>query len=159
VNYRPGRAIAFGVLLLAAALVGPRFVKESVAASSLLSDVQLGKIKGWIGEHGGPDSISKIVTDILGLTESNQTITSRALAVHASDGAIHQIDVLPNRKGYLVAYFHDGSAQIFWANQSFALQSAVEGARDARPAAMSVPEAEAGLNEELAWWATFADTH
>ena len=158
-NYRPGRAIVFGILLLAAALAGPRFVKESMAASSPLSDAQLGKIKGWIGEHGGPDSISKIVTDILGLTESNQTITSRALAVHASDGAIHQIDVLPNRKGYLVGYFHDGGAQIFWAGLNFALQSAVEGARDARPASMSAPEAEAGLNEELAWWATFADTH
>jgi hypothetical protein len=159
VNYRLGRAVVFGVLLLVAALAGPRFVKDSMAASGPLSDIQLGKINGWIGEHGGPDSISKIVTDILGLTESNQTITSRALAVHASDGAIHQIDVLPNRKGYLVAYFHEGSAQIFWASQNFVLQSAVEGARDARPAAMSVPEAEAGLNEELAWWSTFADTH
>jgi hypothetical protein len=157
VNYRPSRAI--GILLLAVALAGPRFVNDSVAATGQLSAVQLGKINGWIGEHGGPDSISKIVTDILGLTQGNQTITSRALAVHGSDGAIHQIDVLPNRKGYLLAYFHDSSAEIFWANPGFALQSAVEGARDARPAAMSVPEAEAGLNQELAWWATFADTH
>lgn len=158
-NYRPRRATVFGILLLAAVLAGPSFVNESVAAASQLSDIQLGKIKGWIGEHGGPDSVSKILTDILGLTQDNQTITSRALAVHGSDGAIHQIDVLPNRKGYLVAYFHDRSAEIFWANLNFGLQSAVEGARAARPAAMSVPEAEAGLKQELAWWATFADTH
>jgi hypothetical protein len=147
--------------LLLAVLLAPRFVSESAAADRELSDVQLGKIKGWIVEHGGPDSISKVVTDILGLTQGNETITSRALAVHGSDSAtdIHQIDILPNRKGYLEAHFHDGRAEIFWADSNFHLQFAVEGARDARPAAMSFLDAQAGLNDELAWWATFADTH
>ena len=158
----PGRVICFGVCcLLIAALLASGFVGESAAADRPLSDIQLGKIKGWIVEHGGPDSISKIVTDILGLTQGNETITSHALAVHGSDSAadIHQFDILPDRKGYLEAHFHDGRAEIFWADMNFNLQFAVEGARDARPAAMSFPEAQAGLSDELAWWATFADTH
>jgi hypothetical protein len=134
---------------------------RAAATEHPLSETQLAKVKSWLVEHGGPDSISKIVTDILGLTQGNETVTSRALAVHGSDSPtdIHQIDILPSNKGYLEAHFHDGKAEIFWADLNFNLQSAVEGARDARPGLMSFPEAQAGLNDELAWWATFADTH
>jgi hypothetical protein len=155
------RAIFFGAFCLLIIAFGlPRFTGESLAASRALSDAQLNKIKGFLAEHGGPDSVSKIVTDILGLTQGNETITSRALAVHGDNPSdIHQIDILPNRVGYLETHFHDGRAEIFWADPNFNLQFAVEGARDARPAAISFPEAEAGLAAELAWWANFADTH
>jgi hypothetical protein len=149
-------AAFLGFLLAAGCIVG-----RAAATERPLSEAQLAKIKGWLVEHGGPDSISKIVTDILGLTQGNETITSRALAVHGSDSPadIHQIDVLPNDKGYLEAHFHDGRAEIFWADLNFNLQFAVEGARDARPSAMSFPDAQAGLKDELAWWASFAEAH
>jgi hypothetical protein len=149
-------AAFLGFLLIAGGMVG-----RAAATERALSEAQLAKIKGWLVEHGGPDSISKIVTDILGLTQGNETITSRALAVHDSDSPadIHQIDILPNNKGYLEAHFHDGRAEIFWADLNFNLQFAVEGARDARPDLMSFPEAEGGLRREIVWWARFADAH
>jgi hypothetical protein len=147
--------VAF-VFLLAVGCIG-----QATATAAPLSEAQLAKVKGWIGEHGGLDSVSKIVTDILGLTQGNETIVSRALAVHDPDSQtdIHQIDVLPNGKGYLEAHFHDGKAEIYWADLNFNLQFAVEGARDSRPDLMSFPEAESGLRRELAWWAKFAETH
>ena len=43
------------------------------------------KIKGWIAQHGTDDSVNKMVTDILGLTQGNETISSRALAVEAPE--------------------------------------------------------------------------
>jgi hypothetical protein len=159
---RPNRPVLFLIgVLLGFLLAGGRIVDDTAAAERPLSDVQLAKIKGWIAEHGSADSVNKIVTDILGLTQGDETISSPALAVRGSEGEteIHQIDVLPGDKGYLEAHFHDDKAEIYWADLNFTLQFAVDGVRGARPALMSFPEAEGGLRRELAWWAKFADTH
>jgi hypothetical protein len=136
-------------------------VDGAAAAERPLSEAQLAKIKSWIAEHGSADSVNKIVTDILGLTQGDETISSRALAVRGSEGEtdVHQIDVLPNGRGYLEAHFHDDKAEIYWADVNFTLQFAVDGVRGARPDLMSFPEAEGGLRQELSWWARFADTH
>ena len=151
----------FGVTLLCLLLAGSSIVHDAAAAGRPLSDVQLEKIIGWIAEHGSADSVNKIVTDILGLTQRDETISSRALAVRGSEGEtdIHQIDVLPDGKGYLEAHFHGDKAEIYWADLNFTLQSAVDGVRGARPDLMSFPEAEGGLRRELVWWARFADAH
>jgi hypothetical protein len=159
---RPNRPVSFVVFaLLSFMLAGGGIVDCAAAAERPLSEAQLAKIKGWIAEHGSADSVNKIVTDILGLTQGDETISSRALAVRGSEGEadIHQIDVLPDGKGYLEARFHDGKAEIYWADVNFTLQFAVDGVRGARPDLMSFPQAEGGLREELAWWARFADTH
>jgi hypothetical protein len=137
------------------------FLPVAAAAGRSLSDVQRDKIKGWIAQYGSDDSINKMVTDILGLTRDNETISSRALAVKGSgkDNEIHQIDILPDGKGYLAVHIHQEHAEIYWADRDFALIFAVDGVRGGRPDAMSFPEAQAGLSNELEWWATFADAH
>ncbi len=159
---RPNRLVSFlAFTLLGLLLVGGCIVDGAAAAERPLSEAQLAKIKGWIAEHGSADSVNKIVTDILGLTQGDETISSRAIAVRGSEGEtdIHQLDILPNGKGYLEAHSHGDNAEIYWADLSFTLQFAVDGARGARPALMSFPEAEGGLRREWAWWAKFADTH
>jgi hypothetical protein len=159
---RPNWPVSFAVFALLSLLpAAGRIVDGAAAAERPLSEAQLEKIKGWIAEHGSADSVNKIVTDILGLTQGDETISSRALAVRGSEGEtdIHQIDVLPNGRGYLEAHFHDNKAEIYWADVNFTLQFAVDGVRGARPDLMSFPEAEGGLHQELSWWARFADTH
>jgi hypothetical protein len=158
---RPNWPVSFLICaFLGLLLAGGRIINVA-AAEQPLSEAQLAKIKGWIAEHGSADSVNKIVTDILGLTQGDETISSHALAVRGSEGEadIHQIDVLSDGKGYLEAHFHDGKAEIYWADVNFVLQFAVDGVRGARPDLMSFPEAEGGLRQELAWWAKFADTH
>jgi hypothetical protein len=159
------RAIWFAIfpaLFFILVAAGPgRFVQATLAAERPLSDAQIDKIKGWIAQYGTSDSVNKIVTDILGLTQNDETISSRALAVWGSegDGEIHQFDILPNGKGYLEAHFHQDKAEIYWADKDLGLVFAVDGVRGGRPAEMSFPDAQAGLSNELAWWAKFADTH
>ena len=89
-----GSAALVGFLLVAA----PGRFASVAAAERSLSDVQRDKIKGWIAQYGTDDSVNKMVTDILGLTRDNETISSRALAVKGSgsDNEIHQIDILPD---------------------------------------------------------------
>jgi len=153
-----GVAALIGCLL--AGVSGP-VLRAAAAAERSLSAVERDKIKGWIAQYGTDDSVNKMVTDILGLTRDNETISSRALAVKASGNGneIHQIDILPNGKGYLAAHFHQDHAEIYWADSTFGLVFAVDGVRGGRPDAMSFPEAQAGLSNELEWWAGFADTH
>jgi hypothetical protein len=159
------RAISFVIVpalfFILLATVPGRFMRGALAAERPLSDAQVEKIKGWIAQYGSNDSINKIVTDILGLTQNDETISSRALAIKGSDSdsEIHQLDILPDGKGYLEAHFHQDQAEIYWADKDFALVFAVDGVRGGRPAAMSFPDAQAGLGSELAWWAKFIDTH
>jgi hypothetical protein len=161
---RQGRAI---LSISSTALIGfllaavPSNFASVDAAERSLSDFQRDKIKGWIAQYGTDDNINKMVTDILGLTRENETISSRALAAKGSgsDNEIHQIDILPDGKGYLAVHLHQDHAEIYWADRNFALIFAVDGVRGGRPDAMSFPEAKAGLSNEMEWWAMFADTH
>jgi hypothetical protein len=153
-----GLAVLIGYLFMA---VPGHFLGVAAAAEQSLSDVRRDKIKGWIAQYGTDDSVNKMVTDILGLTRDKETISSRALAAKGSgtDNEIHQIDILPDGKGYLAVHLHQDRAEIYWADRNFALIFAVDGVRGGRPDAMSFPEAQAGLADELDWWAKFADTH
>jgi hypothetical protein len=122
-----GSAALIGFLLVAA----PGRFASVAAAERSLSDGQRDKIKGWIAQYGTDDSVNKMVTDILGLTRDNETISSRALAVRGSgsDNEIHQIDILPDGKGYLAVHLHQDHAEIYWADKNFALIFAVDGVR------------------------------
>jgi hypothetical protein len=159
-----GRPVSFVIavaLLVAVVAASGRFVCQVAAADRPLSDAQLDKLKGWIAQRGNDDSVNKIVTDILGLTRDQETISSRALAVRGSvtEIDIHQIDILPDGKGYLEVHFHDDKAEIYWADRDLNLVFAVDGVHGGRPDAMSLADAQVGLRDELEWWAKFIDTH
>lgn len=128
-------------------------------ATQSLSPGQLQKINGWIADKGKDIAVTPIITDILGLTKSDQTLTCRAFAAEGDAGEIHQIYVLPDGKGYLEAHFYKDRIDVYWTDRNFALLAAVEGVRDQRPAAASFADAQYGFGFESAWWAKYADAH
>jgi hypothetical protein len=94
---RIGSAAIAALLVVAPAAEPDGFVRGAAAAERALSDTQLKKINGWIAEKGRTIEVSEIITDILGLTQNNETMTSRAFATRDSENAdeIHVIFILP----------------------------------------------------------------
>jgi len=136
------------------------FVRAGIAAERALSDAQLKKIDEWIADKGRDIAVSPVMTDILGLTKEDQTISCRAFAAEdAANGEIHQIYVLPEHKGYLAARFHEDRVEVYWTDQDLVLKAALSGVRGELPAATSFQDAQAGFGKEMAWWANYADTH
>lgn len=129
------------------------------AATQVLSAAQLQKINGWIADKGRDITVTPIITDILGLTNGNQTLTCRAFATEGDGGEVHQIYVLPDGKGYLEAHFFKDRLDVYWADKNFALLAAVEGVRGQKPKAASFADAQYGFDFESAWWAKYADAH
>ena len=158
---RPISLVVLAALIAAVLTAAPDyFVRVAVAASRTLSDVQLKKINGWIADKGNDVVISAVITDILGLTENDQTISSRAFAaVDGENSEIHQVYLLPQGKGYLEDHFHQDKVEVYWTDKDFVLIAALTGARGEKPGATSFPEAQYGFSKEVAWWAKFADTH
>ena len=163
-RYRPNRPILFvafaalvSLLIAAAANVS---VPRAVAAERALSEAQIKKIDGWIAEKGSDIAVSAVLTDILGLTRNDETISSRAFSARdAENNEIHQIYLLPQGKGYLVDRFHQDSVEVYWADQDLVLISGLTGIRGQKPASTSFAEAQFNFAHEVAWWAKFADTH
>jgi hypothetical protein len=151
---------AIAVLILSTAALAPGLVmRTSTAAERALSDCQLKKINGWIADQGKDIAVSAVITEILGLTKNDQTISARGYA--ALDGAngneIHQIFILPEGKGYLADHFHQDKVEVYWADKDLVLLTALSGVRGARPEVMFFQDAQAAFNNELTWWAKFAD--
>jgi hypothetical protein len=142
------------------ALVPCGVVRPAFAAERSLSDAQFAKINGWIAAKGNDVAISPVITDILGLTQNDQTISSRAFAAvdPESGNEIHQIYLLPGLKGYLVDHFHQDKVEVYWTDKDLVLKAALAGVRGEKPGLTSFPEAQAAFMSELAWWAKFADT-
>jgi hypothetical protein len=158
---RIGSAAIATLLVASPAAVPNDFVRAAVAAERALSDAQLKKINGWITEKGRTIEVSEIITDILGLTQNNETMTSRAFATRDSENAdeIHVIFILPVGKGYLEERFHQDKIEIYWADKNLVLISALTGIRGGQPAIMSFQEAKAGYDHDLKWWAKYAETN
>ncbi|MGC1777033.1 MAG: hypothetical protein WBB34_03750 [Xanthobacteraceae bacterium] len=129
------------------------------AATQVLSAAQIQKINGWITDKGRDIAVTPIITDILGLTNGNQTLTCRAFATEGDGGEVHQIYVLPDGKGYLEAHFYKDRLDVYWADKNFALLAAVEGVRGQKPTAASFADAQYGFDFESAWWAKYADAN
>src|ERR1700686_1078797 len=73
--------VAVAVLALSAiALTRSALVPASVAAERPLSEAQLKKINGWIADQGRDIAVSAVITEILGLTKNDQTISARGYA-------------------------------------------------------------------------------
>ena len=92
---------AIAVLALSAAALTPgALVRASVAAERPLSDAQLKKINGWIADQGRDIAVSAVITEILGLTKNEETISARGYAaLDAENGnEIHQIFICRRAK-------------------------------------------------------------
>ena len=115
-----GNATIAALLVVAPAAVATGFARGAVAAERALSDAQLKKINGWIAEKGRTVEVSEIITDILGLTQNNETIASRAFATRDSENAdeIHVMFILPVGKGYLEERFHQDRIEVYWADNN-----------------------------------------
>ena len=156
---RIGIAAVAVLILSAAALVPGAVVRTSTAAERALSEVQLKKINGWIADQGKDIAVSAVITEILGLTKNDQTISARGYAAldAANGNEIHQIFILPEGKGYLADHFHQDKVEVYWADKNLVLLTALSGVRGARPEIMFFQDAQAAFNNELTWWAKFAD--
>jgi hypothetical protein len=146
---------AIAVLALGAAALAP----GAFAAERPLSEAQLRKINGWIADQGREIAVSAIITEILGLTKNDQTMSARGYAAldPANGNEIHQIFVLPEGKGYLADHFHQDKVEVYWADKDLVLLTALSGIRGAKPEIMFFQDAQAGFNSELTWWAKYAD--
>jgi hypothetical protein len=129
------------------------------APTQTLSAAQMQKINGWIAEQGRDIAITPIITDILGLTRGDHTISCRAFAAEGEGNEIHQIYLLPEGQGYLDAHFYKDKLDVYWADKNFALLAALNGVRGEKPAASSFADAQYGFAFELAWWGKYADAH
>ena len=129
------------------------------APTQSLSAAQSQKINGWIAGQGRDIAITPIITDILGLTKADHTISCRAFAAEGEGNEIHQIYLLPEGQGYLDAHFYKDKLDVYWADKNFALLAALNGVRGEKPAASSFADAQYGFAFELAWWGKYADAH
>jgi hypothetical protein len=147
------------LVLIAGALVPGAVVRTSTAAERALSDAQLKKIDGWIADQGKDIAVSAVITEILGLTKNDQTISARGYAAldAANGNEIHQIFILPGGNGYLADHFHQDKVEVYWADKDLVLLTALSGVRGARPEIMFFQDAQAAFNNELRWWAKYAD--
>ena len=151
---RIGIAVA-AVLALGIAALAP----AALAAQRPISEAQLKKINGWIADQGKDIAVSALITEILGLTKNDQTISARGYAAldPANGNDIHQIFILPESKGYLADHFHQDKVEVYWADKDLVLLTALSGVRGAKPEVMFFQDAQAGFNSELTWWAKYAD--
>ena len=153
------RTLFATVIVLACAGVLDAFAGATVAAAERpLSDAQLRKIEAWVAARGADAGLSKMVTDILGLTKDNETMSARGFAEKdAESNDVHQINILPGSKGYLVFHLHQNKIEVYWADQELVLISAETGAREGKPAAdVSFQEAQAGYRADGPLPALFA---
>jgi hypothetical protein len=159
-RYSLSRAIPFSILavllFIFLAAVPQGVTRAAAAAERALSDAELNKINGWIAGQGRDVTLTPIITDILGLTQNNQTMTCHAFgAVDPDTDDIRHIYLLPAGKGYLIDYFHAQIVEVYWMDKDLALS----GIRGQPPAPISFQQAQFGFGNELGWWAKFADTH
>jgi hypothetical protein len=161
--HRPLRSVfcAVAVVLAVTVIASGPLTHTAAAAERALSDEQKRKIDGWIAQDGRETPMNKMVTDILGLTKNDETISPRAYVVKGTEDAseIHQIEILPRNQGYLVGHAHQDKLEIYWTDNDLVLISTAAGTRGGHGEQMSFADAQRELGKELGFWAKFADTH
>jgi hypothetical protein len=162
-SHGPTRLLSFPVIaaLILTVLAGVHCgdVRAAAAAERSLTAAQIGKINALIADKGRDVAVSALITDILGLTRNDETISSRAFAAADTENGndIHQIYLLPQGRGYLEGHFYQDKVEVYWLNRDFVLIAALSGVRGEKPAQTSFQEAQFGFGKELAWWAKFTD--
>jgi hypothetical protein len=163
-RHRQSRPISFAIfaaLMCGCLAAAPNAVTRGTAAAATqsLSAVEIKKIDDLIAQQGRDIAISPLITDIVGLTQNDQTITCRAFgAVDPDTNDIRHIYLLPADKGYLIDYFHANIVEVYWTDKNLALIAALSGVRGQKPGPVTFQQAQFGFGNELAWWAKFADT-
>jgi hypothetical protein len=137
----------------------PPATTQAAPASQSLTEAELKKIDGLIAQQGRDIAVTPIITEILGLTKGDQTMTCHAFAAVGDGNEVHQIYLLPDGKGYLASHFYKDKVDVYSVDKSFALVAALEGISGKYPAPTSFADAQYGYNFEVAWWAKYADTH
>lgn len=137
------------------------------AAAPPLSQAQLKKIGDALADKGKVVLAAKTVTDALGLTKNDETISSPALTVKERDnGLIHQFQPLPQGAGYIVGNIGPTTMEVYWADKNLVLVAAISSVHnmltnslpnEALVAAVPVAQAQPDFANELAYWATVAD--
>jgi len=166
-------ALAISIIVTQVSAIAPTFIiatpaaAQSAASAPKLSEAQLEKLIDTMPIEGKIVTAEKRVTDTLGLTKNNETLTSRALTVKERAGVLfHQIQLLPGGKGYLFGNIGPTTVQVFWADKNLVLVAAMTSVKGGPTAGMTggmmvyptpVKEAAPDFSNELAYWATVAD--
>jgi hypothetical protein len=124
-----------------------------------VTEAELKRINDLIAQQGRDIAITPIITEILGITRDNQTLTCHAFAAVGDGNEVHQIYLLPDGKGYLAAHFYKDKLDVYSVDKNFALVAALEGIRGQAPAPTTFADAQYGYHFEQTWWAKYADTH
>ena len=135
------------------------FFASAVAETQPISDAQLKKINEIIAVKGNEVTINKMISGLLGATKNDDPVSSRALAVNDNQSGIHQIQPLPDGRGYIIGELHPNLAHVYWVNKDFVLVSALALMNGQSPTAMPIEEAQVGIGTELAYWASIADSY
>jgi hypothetical protein len=142
-----------------AAIQLPPAETQVVPASQPLTEAELKKLDDLIAQQGKDIAVTPIITEILGLTKGDQTMTCRAFAALGEGDEVHQIYLLADGKGYLAAHFYKDKLDVYSVDKTFGLVAALEGVRGQYPAPTTFADAQYGYHFEQAWWAKYADTH
>jgi hypothetical protein len=128
-------------------------------ATSPLTAAELKRIDDLIAQQGKDIAVTPIITEILGLTKGDETMTCRAFAAVGEGNEVHQIYLLADGKGYLAAHFYKDKLDVYSVDKAFALVAALEGVRGQYPAPTTFADAQYGYHFEQAWWAKYVDSH
>ena len=142
---------AIAILILSAAALAPcALVRTSAAAERALSDAQLKKIDGWIADQGRDIAVSAVITEILGLTKNDQTISARGYAaLDTANGNEIRQDISSCRRAKAISptTFTRTRSRSTGPIKDLVLLTALSGVRGARPEVMFFQDAQAGIQQ------------
>jgi hypothetical protein len=142
-----------------AAIQLPPAETQVAPATPPLTAAELKRVDDLIAQQGKDIAVTPIITEILGLTKGDETMTCRAFAAVGEGNEVHQIYLLAGGKGYLAAHFYKDKLDVYSVDKSFALVAALEGVRGQYPAPTTFADAQYGYHFEQAWWAKYVDSH
>ena len=134
----------------------PPATPRPAVARPLTAD-ELGKLNKLIADRGKETRLNNETTNLLGLTRNDELVASRGIAVNDQQGDIHQFEPLSDDRGYLLLRLNPQKNLIYWVNKDFTLVSARARVPGQSSTEIAAVDARPGVNEELVFWAAFAD--
>ncbi|MBI3637276.1 MAG: hypothetical protein HY216_13865 [Candidatus Rokubacteria bacterium] len=122
-----------------------------------LTPEQLSKlIKASDGEHGIDATVSAEVATALKVTEKNETVPMRQLAL-AEGPRIHAVNRFAGDVAFLFGMVMDGEARVFRVEKDFRLAGAVSKKENQPPVRIDPAQAQTEAQREIDFWASIAD--